>query len=73
MALFSQGSLWFLAVFSGRSICVWSKKEKFGEIETKCPSVDSLFFVRKGQNLVAINFASGLVCILRCLLSLFVL
>src|SRR5690606_9650897 len=40
------------------------KKEKLGEIETNCPSIDSLFFVRKGQNLVAINHTAGLIAIL---------
>lgn len=65
VALFSQGSLWFVAVFSRRCLCVWSRKEKLGEVETPCSSVDSLFFVRKGQNLVAINRKAGQVAILR--------
>ncbi|KAL6077957.1 BTB/POZ domain-containing protein kctd3 [Balamuthia mandrillaris] len=64
VALFAQGSRWFVAIFAGRTLYVWNQQEKIGEIETKCyQGIDMLFFVRKGQNLVAVNFKLGQVVI----------
>jgi WD40 repeat protein len=63
VALFSQGARWFLAVFSHKTLYVWNKQEKLGEVKIKSRTVHSLFFVRKGQNLVAINHIKGKISI----------
>jgi len=42
---------------SGQALHVWNKHEKLGAVKMKSNQVHSLFFVRTGQNLVAINHA----------------
>jgi hypothetical protein len=53
LPLTRDGLLWWLM----QALHVWNKHEKLGAVKAHSNKVDSLFFVRTGQNLVAINHA----------------
>lgn len=54
---------WFLAAFCDGIVFVFNKQGKFGEVELSEKTVDSLFFLKRGQELVAINNRSGKIMI----------